>query len=103
MRKVFASDGLAGVQRGLTIAFYREFVQSSVRLGLSKPVSGYIRKGFNIAEGHPTPWYVWVLSGAFTGGLGGFVSNPAEVIKARAQSGRFDYSGPVDGSLFALN
>ena len=43
IRKVYAAEGVAGVQRGLTTAFYREAIQNVPRLGLNQPLLSLFR------------------------------------------------------------
>ncbi len=99
IRKVYAAEGVAGVQRGLTTAFYREAIQNVPRLGLNQPLLSLFRDLLGTPAWEKDTFAARMVSGAICGAAGGFVSNPAEIVKARIQSGRADYSGPVHGTL----
>lgn len=38
IRSIFRESGIAGIQRGLTTAYFREFIQNVPRLGLFEPL-----------------------------------------------------------------
>ena len=99
LRKVYRAEGVAGVQRGLTTAFYREAIQNVPRLGLNQPLLALFRGLLGTPAWEKDTLAARVLAGAVCGAAGGFVSNPAEIVKARIQSGRADYRGPVHGTL----
>lgn len=53
----------------------------------------------DIADDSLDPFYLRFGVGCICGAIGGFVSNPAEIVKARVQSGRHNYSGPINGTV----
>lgn len=57
------------------------------------------REYMGVDQHSPDPFYLRFLDGCTCGLVAGCVSNPAEIIKARVQSGRYNYSGPIDGTL----
>ena len=44
MRHLWRTEGMAGLQRGLTTAYFREFIQNVPRLGLYAPLVATIRR-----------------------------------------------------------
>ena len=98
MAQIWRGGGVPAVQRGLKTAMAREFVQNVPRLGLYAPLMHAWRTadgtlGDGTADPFPTRFGVAVCCGA----SGGVFSNPLEIVKARVQSGRYSYSGPLNG------
>lgn len=79
--KNFRSDGVRGLQRGLSLAITREFFFNGVRIGLAAPALGIHEK----ARGRELTWYERFGTNMAVGGLGAAVVNPLEVIKVRMQ------------------
>jgi len=77
------------VQRGLTTAFYREVIQNVPRLGLYQPLMDVGREAMSVPPHLSDPFYLRFLDGCTCGLVAGCVSNPAEIVKARVQSGRY--------------
>jgi solute carrier family 25 protein 34/35 len=98
IKKVFRAEGLRGVQRGLTTAFVRESMQNIPRLGLYGPIMTQYKSLSGASENAPDTFLNRLATGATTGVCGGLFSNPAEVIKARIQSGRYSYSNPFSAA-----
>lgn len=97
MQKVMAKDGVMGVQRGLTTAFYREAIHNIPRLGLYEPILATLRP-FCAAQDGADTFLMRLMAAGVCGAVGGFVVNPAEIVKARVQSGRYAYGGPINGT-----
>ena len=93
---------MAGLQRGLTTAYFREFIQNVPRLGLYAPLVAGIRKlDGSAGNGKSDAFYQRFCAAGACGASGGVFSNPAEIVKARIQSGRYTYGGPFSG-LYAI-
>ena len=99
------SDGIRGLQRGLSLGITREVCFNAVRIGLLEPVtsgvhSAAVRVGW--AEPSAAPGAAErTLGGLTCGALGGCCVNPIEVIKTRMQAFggltgfQHEYAGPL--------
>lgn len=97
IRSIFAKNGIVGIQRGLTTAYFREFIQNAPRLGLFEPLVDVYRKAEGTyGNGLPSSFAARFFAGASCGVIGGVFSNPGEIVKARVQSGRYQYGHPFN-------
>lgn len=96
--KVYRAEGLRGAQAGLKTAMVREAMQNVPRLGLYLPLMQAWDSLDGTPDGTPAAFYKRLVVGGLCGIAGGVFSNPAEIIKARVQSGRYDYKGPFNGA-----
>ena len=86
------------VQRGLKTAMCREFVQNVPRLGLYAPLMQSWRAADGtLSDGTADPFGKRFCIAVFCCAFGGVFSNPLEIVKARVQSGRYSYRGPLNG------
>lgn len=86
------------VQRGLKTAMCREFVQNVPRLGLYAPlIQAWRAADGTLSDGTADPFGKRFSVAVFCGAFGGVFSNPLEIVKARVQSGRYSYRGPLNG------
>ena len=98
MSHLWRTEGVAGLQRGLTTAYFREFIQNVPRLGLYAPLVAAFRRADGTAgNGTPDAFHQRFVAAVACGATGGVFSNPAEIVKARIQSGRYTYGGPFSG------
>eukprot|EP00756_Hemistasia_phaeocysticola_P024367 Hpha_TRINITY_DN15946_c3_g7::TRINITY_DN15946_c3_g7_i1::g.73170::m.73170 len=86
----YRSDGVRGLQRGLSLGVFREFCFNSVRIGLLAPVLGGVHSAW-AAVGLTTPEATpsgteRIAGGLVCGAMGGCCVNPIEVLKVRMQS-----------------
>ena len=97
MRSIFVEHGMVGLQRGLTTAYFREFIQNVPRLGLFEPLMAVYRKADGThGNGEVNSFGARLFAGASCGIIGGVFSNPGEIVKARVQSGRYTYGHPYN-------
>jgi len=78
--KTFRSEGLRGVQRGLSICIVRDAVKSFFRIGLYSPLMSKV---------HPdgrAPFWKRMMAGGFCGGFSAAICNPLDLIKVRVQT-----------------
>lgn len=82
MRKTYAAEGLAGLQRGLPLAMAREASKNTFRIGLYQPL---------IDLGHPpgskggAPLSVLLGASMTSGAVSAFICNPFDLLKTRLQ------------------
>ena len=96
--KIWREGGVPAVQRGLKTAMCREFVQNVPRLGLYAPLMHAWRSADGtLGDGTADPFVKRFSIAVFCGAFGGVFSNPLEIVKARVQSARYSYRGPLNG------
>ena len=115
--KIWREGGVPAVQRGLKTAMCREFVQNVPRLGLCEcsrslcvlfqlkrsgctdaPLMHTWRSADGtLGDGTADPFAKRFSIAVFCGAFGGVFSNPLEIVKARVQSARYSYRGPLNG------
>ena len=96
--KIWREGGVPAVQRGLKTAMCREFVQNVPRLGLYAPLMHTWRSADGtLGDGTADPFAKRFSIAVFCGAFGGVFSNPLEIVKARVQSARYSYRGPLNG------
>lgn len=96
--QIWRQGGLSAVQRGLKTAMCREFVQNVPRLGLYAPLMQTWRAADGtLGDGTADPFTKRFSVAVFCGAFGGVFSNPLEIVKARIQSARYRYHGPLYG------
>ena len=96
--KIWREGGVPAVQRGLKTAMCREFVQNVPRLGLYAPLMHAWRSADGtLGDGTADPFAKRFSIAVFCGAFGGVFSNPLEIVKARVQSARYSYRGPLNG------
>lgn len=80
MRKTYAAEGLAGLQRGLPLAMAREASKNTFRIGLYQPL-------VDIGHQQPGPAPLSVLLGASmaSGAISAMICNPFDLLKTRLQ------------------
>ena len=86
-RKIFAAEGLAGLQRGLGFVLIRESTKNAFRLGLFEPIVCLLDGG-GAARGQVdggAAMSTRVAAGAISGGLAAALCNPLDLLKTRIQ------------------
>ncbi len=100
------SEGMRGLQRGLSLGITREFFFNGARIGMYGPALDMVRS----ARGRggpdappPTPTERWHAS-LVCGALGAAIVNPLEVLKVRmqVQGGATGYQHPYEGVVAAV-
>lgn len=82
--KILKSEGIRGIQKGLTPAIFRESSKNIFRIGLFDPILNYLhdkKKEKTIA-----PLWKRIVASATTGAMGAVSCNPFELIKTRLQA-----------------
>lgn len=107
----FKTDGVRGLQRGLSLGITREVCFNAVRIGLLEPVTEAVHvaaAACGIAEATAPPSSAErLMAGLTCGALGGCCVNPIEVLKTRFQARggltgyQHVYSDPIS-ALFEL-
>ena len=105
----FKTDGVRGLQRGLSLGITREVCFNAVRIGLLEPVTEGVhasaaRLGWAQEEAPPGP-AERLAAGLTCGALGGACCNPIEVLKTRMQAfgGLTGFQHKYDGPISALS
>lgn len=102
LRHIYTTEGLAGLQRGLSFAMLREASKNSFRIGLYDPLLDWLHPP------HPecsavAPWSSRLTAGLISGAIAALVCNPLDLLKVRLQ---LDESHPrgagADGSARRL-
>jgi solute carrier family 25 protein 34/35 len=99
----FRSEGVVGVQRGLSLSLVRESSKNFFRLGLYDPIMIRIH-----TEQTPAPTWKHFLAGFTSGGISALVCNPLDLLKSRVQAvgrrgahGRLEDTGSGDALQIA--
>ena len=107
--KNYHSDGIGGLQRGLSVGIMREVCFNAVRIGLVEPVldavhAGAVATGMAKADAGPTG-AERLVAGLTCGALGGCCVNPIEVVKTRmqAQGGQTGFQHGYTNPISALS
>tara|TARA_B110001452_G_scaffold172073_1_gene144124 strand:+ start:632 stop:1534 length:903 start_codon:yes stop_codon:yes gene_type:complete len=104
----FRSDGIRGLQRGLSLGITREICFNAVRIGLLDTVTDFVHataSALGVAEPSAPPGGSERLAAGLTcGALGGCCVNPIEVLKTRFQAfgGLTGFQHAYSGPLSAL-
>lgn len=80
-RKLWRTEGLPGLYRGLAPSVLRELSYSGVRMGLYEPV----REALLRAAPFAPALLVKIAAGACTGAIGSVLANPFDLLKVRMQ------------------
>ena len=97
--RIWTTEGLAGLQRGLGLVMVREASKNAFRLGLYEPLvdllSGAKSRGSGGSSGSSSgglgslgagaPMTVRVAAGAISGGMSALIANPLDLLKVRLQ------------------
>ena len=92
-RRIYAAEGLAGLQRGLGFVLIRESSKNAFRLGLYDPLVGALHSGSSGSSGSSSnkqsasgaPMSVRVVAGMLSGGVSALIANPLDLLKTRLQ------------------
>eukprot|EP00026_Physarum_polycephalum_P008602 Phypoly_transcript_08690.p1 GENE.Phypoly_transcript_08690~~Phypoly_transcript_08690.p1 ORF type:complete len:409 (+),score=66.80 Phypoly_transcript_08690:122-1348(+) len=82
--KIFKSEGIRGLQQGLSPALYREASKNVFRIGAFEPIMNRLHDKKK-EKGSPPLWKR-IVAGAASGALGALSCNPFELIKTRMQA-----------------
>lgn len=77
----WAKDGIAGLQRGLSMAIIREGIFNFFRIGLFDPSVRFLHPSSD-----PCPAYKKWVAGFGCGAIGGAIANPVDILKVRMQA-----------------
>ena len=80
MRKTYAAEGLAGLQRGLPLAMAREASKNTFRLGLYQPLVDLVH-----GKQGPAPLSVLLGASMMSGAISAMICNPFDLLKTRLQ------------------
>jgi solute carrier family 25 protein 34/35 len=80
VRRIWAEEGMAGVQRGLSFALVREVSKGLFRYGLHEPIMNQMHQ-----EPTPAPFSTKLLAGFASGAIAAVICNPLDLIKTRLQ------------------
>ncbi|KAL1508505.1 hypothetical protein AB1Y20_004606 [Prymnesium parvum] len=83
--RLWRTEGIGGLQRGLTFAMVREGSKNSFRLGLYDPLTRHARKVMGHDSSIPAPSWLLVAVGATTGAVAALICNPLDLLKTRMQ------------------
>ena len=75
-------EGFLGLYKGLTAAWGRECIYSTLRLGLYEP----FKRLYGETDPEHTPLYIKLLSGGSSGMVGQALANPTDLVKVRMQA-----------------
>jgi len=76
---IFRKEGLRGIYSGLSAGLFRQATYTTARLGVYQ----MLLERFRQPDGRAPPFFVNLLLGVVSGGLGSFVGTPAEVALIR--------------------
>ena len=82
LSKIYSSEGIRGLQKGLMPAILREGSKNLFRIGMYDPIMSMLHdknKG-------SAPGWKRILAGSMCGVMGAFSCNPFELVKTRLQS-----------------
>lgn len=82
LNKIYASEGLKGLQKGLVPAIFREGSKNAFRIGMFDPIMNLLHD----SKKSRAPGYKRVFAGSLCGVMGAVSANPFELIKTRLQS-----------------
>jgi solute carrier family 25 protein 34/35 len=78
----YRSQGIGGLQRGLSLALVRESSKNFFRLGLYDPLLIRIHADSDV----PAPTWKRFIAGFISGGISALVCNPLDLLKSRVQA-----------------
>ena len=81
LRGIHATEGIAGLQRGLSFVLVREASKNAFRLGLFEPTVALLHPDRKSKPSTITR----ITAGAITGGLSAAICNPLDLLKTRIQ------------------
>jgi solute carrier family 25, member 34/35 len=80
---ILRTEGLRGLQSGLTPALGYQVTMNGCRLGLYEPVQAVLREQLGVDTTHPA---AKALSGALSGAVGATLGSPLYLVKSRLQA-----------------
>ncbi|KAJ3218688.1 hypothetical protein HDU67_004470 [Dinochytrium kinnereticum] len=102
--KIAKNEGLAGLQKGLTPAIWREGSKNLFRIGMYDPIMSVMHDS---SKGSAPGWKR-MIAGSLCGVMGAFSCNPFELVKTRLQSAaakglavghQHQYKGVIDALI----
>ncbi|KRX26123.1 Mitochondrial dicarboxylate carrier [Trichinella nelsoni] len=97
--KVFKTDGIMGLYNGLSASLLRQLTYSLTRFGMYEAIKDSLPK-----DKGPAPFYQKVAIAAISGGCGGLVGTPGDMVNVRMQNDmklpadkRRNYKNALDG------
>ncbi|CAD5224395.1 unnamed protein product [Bursaphelenchus xylophilus] len=81
VKQVYRSDGISGFYNGLTASVLRQMTYSLSRFAVYEGVKKQVDDGKG-----PMPFYQKVALAGFSGAIGGFVGQPADLVNVRMQN-----------------
>lgn len=79
---VVKQDGVLGLYNGISASILRQLTYTTVRFGLYETISSKVLEGRDGA----LPFYEKLAIGCFSGFIGGFAGNPADMVNVRMQN-----------------
>lgn len=80
--KVVRNDGILGLYSGISASILRQMTYTTVRFGLYEVISSKLLEGRDDC----LPFYQKFAVGCFSGFIGGFAGNPADMVNVRMQN-----------------
>lgn len=80
LRRIWTTEGMNGVQRGLSFALVREVSKGLFRYGLHEPIMQQMH-----TQPTPAPLSTKLLAGFASGAIAALICNPFDLIKTRLQ------------------
>jgi len=79
---IIRNDGVLGLYSGISASILRQLTYTTVRFGLYETISSKVLEGREDA----LPFYQKLAIGCFSGFIGGFAGNPADMVNVRMQN-----------------
>ncbi|CAF0738081.1 unnamed protein product [Rotaria sordida] len=79
LRGIYRAGGLGGIYAGISAGLFRQATYTTARLGIYQTLFEHFRQ----TDGRPPRFFLNLLLGVVSGGLGSFVGTPAEVALIR--------------------
>ncbi|KHJ45922.1 putative dicarboxylate transporter [Trichuris suis] len=102
--KVFQTDGILGLYNGLSASLLRQMTYSLTRFGMYETLKASVPQ-----DQGPPPFYQKVLMASISGGCGGLVGTPGDMVNVRMQNDmklppeqRRNYKNAIDGVFRVL-
>eukprot|EP01091_Cochliopodium_minus_P009787 TRINITY_DN2488_c0_g1_i1.p1 TRINITY_DN2488_c0_g1~~TRINITY_DN2488_c0_g1_i1.p1 ORF type:complete len:297 (-),score=63.63 TRINITY_DN2488_c0_g1_i1:171-1061(-) len=94
--KIITTEGLRGIQKGLSVSYVHTFIMNGTRLGSYSVLKSLMDTGGD--ESGTKKFLKSLLAGSLAGSLAAVITNPAFLIKTRFQSNKqeYQYKGMID-------
>lgn len=86
LQTIYLEEGVHGLSKGLSASMLREATYSTLRMGLYDPIKELVCNDEESSHGLSLPLWKKVMAGGIAGAIGASITNPADLIKVRAQA-----------------